>query len=613
VRTLLSRVSLICLLLVCCRSFAADPQWVEVRSPHFSVITDAGEKRGRDVALHFEQMRAVFGALMTKANVNLPVPLQIVAFRSTKEMRQVAPMFNGKPTEVAGLFQGGQDRSFIMLDMSVEDPWRVVFHEYAHQLMNGTMSAPLDPWFEEGFAEYFSNIEVDNKEARVGNIPNQTFQILQQLGMVKVADLFRVQQNSKTYNETGDHRTTFYAESGLVVHYLYDNQLILKLAGYFDALQSQKKTVEQAIQDAFGMSAPQFDKALYSYFTSGRNMFYRVPTPAGIVPAQFTVAPVSLADARATLADIHAHSPDHKDQALAEFQEVLKMDPNNASALRGAGYAYLQQHDFEHAAENFRRAAQLNSNDPRVHYYYSMLLSQQRAGDEARSTEIKKELSMAIALDPTMADAFSLLGYTQAVSGEPEKGLETLKKAIALSPRNEHYLFNLANVYMTNRKVDEAIAIFRTLSGSAEREMSMRASQSLAQAENYKTQYQAYKTQIESQNSAVQLRTRDSSVALRATEATGSSISTEVANVPAPKPVKFIKGKLVSVDCAGAPEALLAVSVGAKSLRLHVRDAARAIVMGADQLSCEWKNKNVAINYRERLDGDGDLVSIEIQ
>jgi hypothetical protein len=45
--------------------FAGDPQWVEVHSPHFSVITDTGEKRGREVALKFEQMRAVFGALLT--------------------------------------------------------------------------------------------------------------------------------------------------------------------------------------------------------------------------------------------------------------------------------------------------------------------------------------------------------------------------------------------------------------------------------------------------------------------------------------------------------------------------------------------------------------------
>jgi hypothetical protein len=31
-------------------------------------------KRGRDVALHFEQMRSVFGTLMTKAHVNLASP-----------------------------------------------------------------------------------------------------------------------------------------------------------------------------------------------------------------------------------------------------------------------------------------------------------------------------------------------------------------------------------------------------------------------------------------------------------------------------------------------------------------------------------------------------------
>ena len=73
-----------CLVLWSRQSFAGEPQWVEVRSPNFSVITDAGDKRGRDVALHFEQMRSVFGTLMTKAHVNLSVPLQIVAFRSTR-------------------------------------------------------------------------------------------------------------------------------------------------------------------------------------------------------------------------------------------------------------------------------------------------------------------------------------------------------------------------------------------------------------------------------------------------------------------------------------------------------------------------------------------------
>src|SRR5712691_8484471 len=262
--------------------YASEAQWVEIQSPHFSVITDAGEKRGREVAMRFEQMRAVFGALMVKANVNIPVPLQIVAFRNTKELRQIAPLWHGKPIQLAGLFQSGEDRSFIMLDMSVENPWTVVFHEYAHQLMNGVLTEAVDPWFEEGFAEYFSGIEVDSKEARVGKIPEYDYRILQQDGMMKVADLFKVPQDSSTYNENGSHRTVFYAESGMLVHYLYDNDLVIRLSNYFGFKIDKSVPVEDAIQQAFGFSAAQFDKVLRNYVSQGRFKYYPMPTPSNI-------------------------------------------------------------------------------------------------------------------------------------------------------------------------------------------------------------------------------------------------------------------------------------------------------------------------------------------
>jgi Flp pilus assembly protein TadD len=589
-------------------ALAGDPQWIEVRSPNFSVITDAGEKKGREVAFHFEQMRSVFGTLMTRANVNLPVPLQIVAFRNTKEMRQVAPLFRGKPTEMAGLFQGGEDRCFIMLDMSVENPWNVVFHEYAHRLMDGNLSFRTDPWFEEGFAEYFSSIEVDNKEARVGKIPEQTYQILQQMGMMRIGDLFRVQQNSKTYNESGDHRTTFYAESSLVVHYLYDNLLISKLSVYYEALRLQKKPLEQAVQAAFGMTPEQFDKVLHNYLNSGRFRYYPIPTPAGVVAAQFTASPVGLANARAVLADIHAHSPDYQGKALSEFQDVLTMDANNASALRGVGFAYLQQRDFQHATEYLRRAAQLDSKDPRVHYYYAMLLSQQGSLDEERSSQVKNEAEAAIALDPKLADAYSLLGYTQAFSGEPEKGMATLKKAVELSPRNEHYLFNLAVVCMVNHKVDNAITIWQSLAGSGDPEVSNRASQ-LAQAVEVKEKTKTFEWHVQNESiEGPQLKgpPGEHQEGPEVVQAAG-------AQAPATAPVRFLKGKIAVVDCSAAPHAVITLLAGSKSLKVHVRDSAHVVLIGADQFSCGWKDTKVAVNYRERPDGDGDAVSLEIQ
>jgi hypothetical protein len=47
--------------------------------------------------MRFEQMRVVLGTLMPKVNVNIPIPLQIVAVRNSKEFRQFAPLWNGKP------------------------------------------------------------------------------------------------------------------------------------------------------------------------------------------------------------------------------------------------------------------------------------------------------------------------------------------------------------------------------------------------------------------------------------------------------------------------------------------------------------------------------------
>ncbi len=66
---------------------AAKPKWIRVSSDHFSVLTDADEKKGREVAVRLEQMRSVFGQLLFKRKLNMSEPLEIIAFRPIKNMR----------------------------------------------------------------------------------------------------------------------------------------------------------------------------------------------------------------------------------------------------------------------------------------------------------------------------------------------------------------------------------------------------------------------------------------------------------------------------------------------------------------------------------------------
>lgn len=593
--------------------FASDAQWIEVKSPHFSVVTDAGEKRGRETAMRFEQMRAVFDVLMTKASVNIPIPLQIVAFRNNKEMQQFAPLWNGKPVQVSGQFLGGEDRSFIMLDMSVENPWSVVFHEYAHQLMNGVLTTRVDSWFEEGFAEYFSSVEVDSKEARVGKIQEEEYRILQQNGMMKVADLFRVQQNSSTYNESGRHRTVFYAQSGMVVHYLYDNNLISRLTQYFDLKLARDVPVESAMQQSLGMSAADFDKALRNYVSSGRFKYYPIPKPANIVSSEYVARTLSPADSGAVLADLHLHSPDYGEQAVAEFKEILKADPNHAAACRGLGYAYLQKQALTQAAEYFKRAAQADSRDPHVHYYLALLMS--REGGFANPSELPemiKHLDTAIALDPNFPEPYSLLALAQLSVGDPAKGLASMQKAVALSPRNEKYQFNLAQIYMNTRQPDAAIAILQVLVRNGSAEVAERAGKALEEALQFKTAIE--ERRAGGSGSVIGNDGQAHACCSNGTDIDANSIVEEhVRIIPSQTPSSFLKGTIMSIDCSTPPAATLTVVSNGKTWKMQVPDSKHVALIGADTFSCSWSKQKVALNYRETGAGAGRVVSIEVQ
>ena len=128
-----------------------EPKWIEVHTAHFSVLTDAGDKRGREVALRMEQMRAVFGQLLLKNKLKMPVPITVIALKSDKQYGMIAP---AKQSMAGGFYVPGSDRVYIVLNLFEADPWRAVAHPLAHYLLNFNYP-PAQGWFDEGLAEYF--------------------------------------------------------------------------------------------------------------------------------------------------------------------------------------------------------------------------------------------------------------------------------------------------------------------------------------------------------------------------------------------------------------------------------------------------------------------------
>ncbi len=593
-------------------SLGRAQKWVEVRSPHFVVDTDAGDKRGREVAFHFEQMRATFGQLLSKLTVNVPVPLQIVAFRKGNELSRFAPVFNGRAVEVSGFFQSSTDRDYIGLDVSLEGRWEAVFHEYGHLLLNGNYPE-TQPWFDEGFAEYFSTINVTSRGIEIGKPPIGTMEILQQSRWMPIADLFKVRHDAKVYNE-GDRRSVFYAQSWLMMHYLQDKLKLRETGIYFELVLNQHVSVEDAIQKAFGMTPKQLGDSVDRYYRLGEGRYGIAKLPLDLASvASYDSKSLSALDSQAMLGDFALHTRDHQKEGVAMLEEVLQQQPNNAAAQRGLGFAFLHSGDFEKSAEHFEKAAALESQDPWVHYY-SALLRYRRAGNLSRSPAENeasiRELRTAVRLNPQFADAFNLLGISEMQNEELEAAQRDLAAAVQLSPRNENYTANLALVYLHMRKWEEARTLLTRLQNSQDPNIASMASQNLMQVQAMQESHLTEVSHPRSLDEMTAPQWRPKPKSNDASKDSDENVQTiEADNTP----VLFLKATLVQVDCSAPPSATLTLASGAKTWKMTTTDVKRLVVIGADEFSCLWHNRRVAVNYRTASSGAGTLVSVELQ
>ena len=643
----------------------AEPHWIRVSSSHFSVLTDGGDNKGREIAVRLEQMRTVFAQLLMKTRVNMPEPLDVIAFKTDKEYAQNAPIRDGQLISLPAFFLAGEDRNYIVLNLSEEDPWRGVTHEFAHLLLNHNYP-PTQDWFDEGFAEYFSSLKLDNKQAQIGsdpeitvprkqdvqahpaevrNPPKSLSELLSTQGWIAISDLFTARHQTSNQPE-GSYHTMFYAQSWIAMHYLLNKNKLSETGTYFDLVENQRLPMEQAIQQAYGMTSAQFGQALKDYFHSlGSSLQTQTGPPSSNAPksssavSQFplpvdnigtSTRQVPDTDARALIAEMMVRLPEHRQQAVLELNALINQPKTeNAIAHRALAWMHLQSKEYDAATEELSTAFELDGQDPWVRYYLALVKyhAAESSGHPFQGlSNMMQDLRAVLDWNPEMAEAYSMLAMARVEGGGVNSAMEAMRAAIQLSPRNQGYLLNMAQIYMAGKKWDAATALLERLKASQDPQIARGARKNLEDLptlKKYGLMPQRTVTAAKAENSTSAMAKprapSKSAPAKQDTQEEDDETATEKQTVPAQparqdkRPIKFLKGKLVSVDCASAPVAVLTVSAGTKTMKLRTENYKSMLVIGADEFSCEWKNRPVSANYKAGGKVDGDLVSLEIQ
>ncbi len=639
-------------------AFAKDePKWIEVRSPHFSVMTDAGEKRGREVALRLEQMRGVFGQLILKDKLKMSVPITVVALKSDKQYGLIAP---SKQSMAGGFYLPGPDRIYIVLNLFEPDPWESVAHPLAHYFLNYNYP-PASGWFDEGLAEYFGSIHI-GKEVELGsdpelqpewhedfwdnmvrdpNVAQSLTQLLSSPVWLSMVDLFTMKHDPGM--REGSHNTIYYGQAWMLVHYLINKNKLPEAGTYFDLVQNRNVPVEKAIVQAFDMTPAQLEDAVKTYYKTLSMLGValdqakkpvetpvdiqqpdHLPLPFGADEIGMTVSPVKDEEAQAVIDDVMIRIPEHHDQAMHDLQQLTADTKDNEVARRGLAADDIRQKKFDAAADELDKATDLNPRDPWI-FYYRSVLKYRRA--QATRLEMKglanmmQDLRAVTDWYPELADAYNMLGMARVEGGGINSALEAQKEAIALAPRNLEYQFNLGQIYVAGKKWELAREVFTRLKAGPDRAAAAAAKQQLEDLDTL--QKYGVRPQraggIEAPAGAASTPGAGSGAPAAVAASGVEADEPDEAPKPAPVkpgttgPVQFLKGKIVSSDCSKPPEATVTILSGMSTYKMHASDYKSLLVIGEDQFSCEWKNRLVSVNYRAVGKNGGELVSIEVR
>jgi hypothetical protein len=138
------------------QAWAAD-NWVEVRTAHFVVNSNAGEKEAKKIADQFEEIRQMFHGAFGALRVDPGQPIIIIAAKNENTMKLFLP----EEWEVkghihhAGLYQPGEDRDYVVMRLDSEgpNPFHTLYHEYTHALLRLNF-AGLPLWLNEGWRNF---------------------------------------------------------------------------------------------------------------------------------------------------------------------------------------------------------------------------------------------------------------------------------------------------------------------------------------------------------------------------------------------------------------------------------------------------------------------------
>jgi tetratricopeptide (TPR) repeat protein len=430
----------ILVLLLLSLSATAEDKWIEVRTPHFRVVSNASEGRTKKAAENFEQMRAVLGIALTKIRLDHGEDFVVIGAADEGTMKELVPFYWEKRGQAkpGGLFMSGMDRDYaiVRLDYDNDYPTQVVCHEYVHKIIHASLRH-VPVWLDEGLAEFYGSTRVRGSKTTIGN-PGPRLSYLRSQTMLPLKELLTADGGSAHYNRE-DKVQKFYAQATALTHFLMfgpDKGNGKKMNEFISQLQSGKDQVE-IFESVFG-PLKKNEGELRNYLSKFLFTVFELNNPAGLKDIEMTPRKLTAAERDAELGWFHVRAG-NRDAARRLIERSLKAD-ENAIAHEAMGLEMVDENLDRDAAEHFKKAIALDPTRYRSAFYAAF------TDRDLDANYRKKMLEDVLSRNPKFASALIAQSQVAAENGDLAKAQQLAIDAIKLEPFRAGFYSYLAAI-----------------------------------------------------------------------------------------------------------------------------------------------------------------------
>ena len=277
----------------------------------------------------------------------------------------------------------------------------------------------------------------------------------------------------------------------------------LRALGYLDVGATEESNEDAA--ESAGLRSPKEMIEVYQIARKGEEAVWRQDYEAAVQWLEPAVAesPESVR-LRFDLASAYFELRRYR-QSAAEFDAVLKLNPNNAAAHNQLGLSLDRLGKTAEGIGHLFSTIRLRSGHKNAHYHIADMLARTGRVDEAidfleRAERVKPEtqeadylrelerirvktltnigtalasggrlargvarLEQALAIDPDYAEAENNLGVALLGTGNHRQGTLHLRRAVTLDPSHAEATYNLAKALAIQGELSEAIGLFQSV------------------------------------------------------------------------------------------------------------------------------------------------------